>query len=302
MTIEDKDIQEYFELQMEQASPRIDEGTASRMKLYIDQELGFDLKREVVPRRRRNVLRYVVAAVSGFAAAAVIAFLIIAIPAKREARPARMAQAVTEKGQKASLVLPDGTKVWLNSDSRLSYSNFESSESRDVFLQGEGYFEVAKDPDHPFIVHTDSYDVTAVGTAFNISAYASDGFVRTTLMEGEVRIDHDSFTARLFPDQSMTFDCNTRRFTRTESHESYCDALWRNNELYIEYGTTLEELSRTLERNYNISFSFKDESLKKFTFGGTIRNCQLTTVLDLLSLSAPVKYRLEGGCVVFYRK
>ena len=208
----------------------------------------------------------------------------------------------TEKGQKTTIMLPDGTTVWLNSDSRLSYDMTYDLKERNVSLSGEGYFEVAKDPERPFTVHTADYEVTALGTAFNISSYETSNEAVTTLVEGKVRVHSEHIDTELTPDQSLTYDRNDKRYIRSSSVQSYTAGLWRNNELVVSPGTTLEKFAVLLERNYNIAFVFKDESIKDYKFEGIIKNSQLLNVLELISISAPVKYSIDDNTVILDRK
>ena len=208
----------------------------------------------------------------------------------------------TEKGQKTTVMLPDGTTVWLNSDSRLSYDMTYDLKERNVSLSGEGYFEVAKDPERPFTVHTADYNVTALGTAFNISSYDSSNEAVTTLVEGKVRVHSEYIDTELTPDQSLTYDRGDNRYVRKSSVQSYTAGLWRNNELVVSPGTTLEKFAVLLERNYNIAFVFKDESIKDYKFEGIIKNSQLLNVLELISISAPVKYSIDDNTVILDRK
>lgn len=93
-----------------------------------------------------------------------------------------------DKGQRSNLVLPDGTKVWLNSDSKLEYDNTYGVKERKIRLTGEAYFEVAKDKEHRFLVSTGLMDVEALGTAFNVQSYPNEDEITTTLLEGKVKI------------------------------------------------------------------------------------------------------------------
>lgn len=213
----------------------------------------------------------------------------------------RLYSVITEKGQKTTVVLPDGTTVWLNSDSRLSYDISYGRSSRNVTLEGEGYFDVAKDSERPFTVHVDAYNVTALGTSFNISAYKEESRTVTTLVEGRVRVCTSGLDTQLTDSQSITFDKDSKTFTKESDVQSYNAGLWRNNELVVNPGTTLMQLAVILERNYNIQFEFLDESIKKYKFEGIIKNSQLTNVLELISLSAPVKYSICGNKVILDR-
>ncbi len=94
----------------------------------------------------------------------------------------------TRKGSKTNLVLPDGTKVWVNADSRLSYGKNFGNQLREVYLEGEAYFDVAEDKRKPFIVHTNNIDVKVLGTAFNVRAYGNEVNTQTTLLRGSVEV------------------------------------------------------------------------------------------------------------------
>lgn len=107
-------------------------------------------------------------------------------------KPAETCTVVAPKGSKAYAELPDGTRVWLNAESRLSYPGIFTGDSRHVHLEGESYFEVAKDSRRAFIVHTAGVDIRATGTAFNVKSYPSEDIVQTTLIEGEVAIERQT--------------------------------------------------------------------------------------------------------------
>ena len=282
----------YFLEQWAMADPSIDASDAARMKAAIDSAIR--------PRRRQFRTGWAVTFCSLCAAAVIVmgVFLFRDRPASSES----LFHINTDKGQRVSMTLQDGTRVWLNSDSEISFPSFENASSRDVYLKGECYFEVAKDKDRPFIVHTGIYDVTAVGTAFNVRAYDTDETVKTTLIEGEVKVKGAGIDTNLLPDESVTYNRAKGSFTKSHSNLSYYDTLWHGNELVVPHGTTLEQLTRILERNYNFQFRFSDDIIKGYTFEGVIKNSQFTNVLDVICLSAPVTYRMEEDCVVFSRK
>lgn len=110
-----------------------------------------------------------------------------------------------DKGQRSNLVLPDGTKVWLNSDSKLEYDNTYGVKERKIRLTGEAYFEVAKDKEHRFLVSTGLMDVEALGTAFNVQSYPNEDEITTTLLEGKVKISTPGQEAILLPNQQACF-------------------------------------------------------------------------------------------------
>lgn len=297
MTDKDGRITEsYLQEQWEAADSYMDAADAARMKEAIDLAI------KPVERPRRRVFRYAMAV--SFCSLCLVAALALGTRyfKSRPATTDSLCYANTDKGQRVSMTLPDGTRIWLNSDSQVSFPSFDNASSRDVYLKGECYFEVAKDESRPFIVHTGVYDVTAVGTSFNVRAYGSDETVKTTLIQGEVKVNGEGIDTRLLPNESITYDRTKGTFLKEHSELSYYDVLWHGNELVVPHGTTLEQLTRTLERNYNIQFKFTDETIKGYTFEGVIKNNQFTNVLDVICLSAPVSYRMEDDHVVFSKK
>lgn len=287
----------FFLEQWEAAEPSLDAAISARMKAAIDHAIA---PAEASRRPRRRLYGLAVAFCS-LCLVAVLAMGLLLFKRQPLASEA-LCQVHTEKGQRVSMTLSDGTRIWLNSDSEISFPSFENASTRDVYLKGECYFEVAKDSEKPFTVHTEVYDVTAVGTAFNVRAYQADETVKTTLIEGEVAVKGSGIDTRLLPDESVTYHRDKGSYAKTRSELSYYDVLWHGNELVVPHGTTLEQLSRILERNYNFQFRFSDEKIKGYTFEGVIKNSQFTNVLDVICLSAPVTYRMEGDYVVFSRK
>ena len=285
----------YFREQWDAADTSIDSAVSARMKDVIDRAI------KPTGKHRKPLYR-----LTAFlcAAACLAAFVILGVHLYKDSHASSGAlnHIRTEKGQLVSLTLQDGTRVWLNSDSEISFPSFENASSRNVFLSGECYFEVAKDSRKPFTVHTDVYDVTAVGTAFNVRAYKTDETVKTTLIDGEVRVSGIGIDTRLLPDESFTFNRSLGTYAKDRSELSYYDTLWHGKELVVAPGTTLEQLARILERNYNFQFRFTDDVIKGYTFEGVIKNSQFTNVLDVICLSAPVSYKMEGDYVVFSKK
>ena len=288
----------YFREQWESADPSISAADAARMKAVIDRAI----RPAQAPRQPRRNPYKLTALLCAAACLAAVVMLGVTLLKDRSVASEALCHIHTEKGQRVSMTLPDGTRVWLNSDSELSFPSFDQAVSRDVYLSGECYFEVAKDPGKPFTVHTGVYDVTAVGTAFNVRAYQADETVKTTLIEGEVQVSGSGIDTRLLPDESVTYFRDKGNYAKLRSDLSYYDVLWHGNELVVAPGTTLEQLARILERNYNFQFRFSDDKIKGYTFEGVIKNSQFTNVLDVICLSAPVTYKMEGDYVVFSRK
>lgn len=207
---------------------------------------------------------------------------------------------LVEKGQRAFITLPDSTKVWLNSDTKISYPADYGLKERNVTLVGEAYFEVAKNPDKRFIVEAKGMQVEALGTSFNVNAYQNDNKIIASLFSGSVRVSYDSHVAILKPHESVKVDLLNRSFSRYKDESMQNIALWRKNEITFD-GESLEEITHIMSRLYNTTICIEDESLKKVCYIGTIRNNNLENFIDIINLTTPVVYENKGD-TVFLRK
>lgn len=289
-----------FYVERWQAAPtQMDDEVRARIRRRLDERMG-PLHKPQPDRRQRGWRR-----IAGIAAAA---SLVIGILLSWNAynilnrNSHKQFEICTARGQRTSLTLSDGSRVWLNSDSRLSYDARYNRSAREVRLSGEGYFEVAKDAERPFIVHTEDYTVEALGTSFNIRAYPADRTSQTTLVTGRVRITADDYAAELAPEQAVVFDRPSGSFRRETADHTFFAGNWRRNELVIARNTPLEELVVLLEREYNMTFVIRDESIRKLPFEGVIKNSRLDNVLDLITLSAPVKYSIRNNEIILEAK
>lgn len=207
---------------------------------------------------------------------------------------------LAEKGQRAFITLPDSTKVWLNSDTKISYPADYGLKERNVTLVGEAYFEVAKNPDKRFIVEAKGMQVEALGTSFNVNAYQNDNKIIASLFSGSVRVSYDRHVAILKPHESVKVDLLNRSFSRYKDESMQNMALWRKNEITFD-GESLEEITHIMSRLYNTTICIEDESLKKVCYIGTIRNNNLENFIDIINLTTPVVYENKGD-TVFLRK
>ena len=207
---------------------------------------------------------------------------------------------LAEKGQRAFITLPDSTKVWLNSDTKISYPADYGLKERNVTLVGEAYFEVAKNPDKRFIVEAKGMQVEALGTSFNVNAYQNDNKIIASLFSGSVRVSYDRHVEILKPHESVKVDLLNRSFSRYKDESMQNIALWRKNEITFD-GESLEEITHIMSRLYNTTICIEDESLKKVCYIGTIRNNNLENFIDIINLTTPVVYENKGD-TVFLRK
>lgn len=206
-----------------------------------------------------------------------------------------------EKGQRAFVTLPDSTKVWLNSDTKISYPADYGMKERNVALVGEAYFEVAKNPAKRFVVETKGMQVEALGTAFNINSYKNDNRIIASLFSGSIRVTYEDHVAILKPHESVKVDLLTHDFLQYENNNMRDIALWRENEITFD-GESLEEIAGIINRLYNTTIYIEDESLKKECYIGTVRNNSLENFFDIINLTTPVVYENKGDTVFLKRR
>ena len=206
------------------------------------------------------------------------------------------------RGGEYQLVLPDGTKVCLNSDSELKYTVPFSGNERRVQLKGEAYFEVARNKAKPFIVETNHQSVEVLGTKFNVSAYAEDVNVVTTLVEGKVKVKHaideNSIAEEfLLPDEQLIFNKETSG-TSKETVETYPYTSWKDGRFAFE-SETLESFFTKIARWYNVEVFITDESIKAIRFTGDLpRYKNMTDILKIVEAEMSVHIEIEDNKVI----
>lgn len=200
----------------------------------------------------------------------------------------------TPRGREFSVVLPDGTKVWLNAASSITYPTVFSGNERKVGVTGEVYFEVAKDIQRPFRVNIgDRSEVEVLGTHFNIDSYRDDGNIKTTLLEGSIRMNASVI---LKPgQQAITTDKRTRPVVKTDADIPQVMA-WKNG-LFNFNGADLKTVMQQLERWYDLDVRYEGPlPIRKFK-GEVNRDLDLSQVLKLLE-AVEVKFRIEGRTLI----
>ena len=184
-----------------------------------------------------------------------------------------MNQLIIPYGKTSEVLLPDGTKVFLNAGSRLVYPENFTGKTREVFLVGEAFFVVSHDQRHPFIVQVSDLRVKVLGTRFNVSAYPTDNVIETVLAEGKVQMERNNAglfdrATELVPNQLASFDRTTRETSiRTVDPENY--TLWTAGILKFE-STDLNRITKRLERFYNIRFIYVDPLLGGLRISGKL--------------------------------
>ncbi|MBE6240454.1 MAG: DUF4974 domain-containing protein [Bacteroidales bacterium] len=259
------------------------------------------IKQSLFTKMPRVRWRRVIASASAVLAAAVILFMCMLWSRPSENAAPEIFEIVAERGQKSSVTLPDGSRVMINSASTISYTSDYNVKERNVFLSGEAYFDVASNADIPFVVHADKVSVTALGTEFNVKAYAEDPYVVTTLVEGGVRTEAGTQYELLTRAQEASYNKEADVLLAYDVKDISRAVPWIRNELLFE-NESLADIAVTLERMYNVTIVFEDEAAKGYSYTGLIRNNSLQNVLELISSTSPVGYKMNSGIIRFYMK
>lgn len=200
------------------------------------------------------------------------------------------------RGGEYSLVLSDGTKVWLNAKTELKYPLSFTGKQRIVELSGEAYFEVTPDAAHPFIVRTATADVKVYGTSFNVCAYPEDACLYTTLETGSVSIDRHGKSYLLEPgQQAVAASTEEGVQIRKVNVNTYCS--WRNGSFVFEE-ERLESILTRLSRWYDVDIFYQNESLKELHFTGDLgRYKDFEEVLSFLEMTMKARFIVKGRTI-----
>lgn len=212
----------------------------------------------------------------------------------------------TPRGGQYNLTLSDGTKVFLNAASSLKYPAQFTGKNRSVQLSGEGYFEVSKDKIRPFVVTTDKQEVEVLGTHFNISSYPDEKSVKTTLLEGLVRVSplsvlagsrQDAGTGIIIkPNQQAILSSGERiNVVKVDAEEFVA---WKNGEFEFN-DEPLESIMRKISRWYDVEVEYKDADVRKKQFAGNMtRYANVSDVLHMLELTGYAHFKIEGRRII----
>ncbi|SHF39340.1 FecR family protein [Mariniphaga anaerophila] len=203
-------------------------------------------------------------------------------------------------GSVSELELPDGTTIFLNSGSDIKYSVNSKRNPREVFLDGEAWFQVERDKKRPFVVHTPLYNVQVTGTKFNVKAYKSENRVTTTLEEGEVVIssDKNSQINRDFvlnPGQQLALSGGSGKPEIQQVNPKWFTA-WKDNKLIL-VNMPLKELIVLLERKYGVEFVIKDDSVLNYHCDAAFQGESLIELMDILKKMIAIDYKVVGQTI-----
>lgn len=214
------------------------------------------------------------------------------------------------KGGTKKVVLRDGSIVWINAGSQISYAKDFGKKNRIVYLSGEAYFDIAEgDKDIPFLVKTDTYTIRDVGTVFNVKAYPGEAIFETTVVEGKVSVEGkltegSDLEGKVFLEANQVLKINQRVQLDDKSPENRealkvirIDAAkmaeyngWKDDLLVFD-GASLEDIATTLERRYNVDVEFLNKEFAHYKYTGVFKNIQdVTKVFEVIKQTTPIDY------------
>jgi transmembrane sensor len=283
---------------------------------------------------RINVRRLILAGIS-IAAVFCIAFFLGAIYNSNHNKIISTEQPITASyieikaplGARSEVKLNDSTEVLLNAGSSLKYRSDYNQYNRNLELEGEAYFKVAKNINLPLVVNAGNINIKATGTEFNVKAYSDEGIIETTLVKGEVEISQKGNNDKehilvLKPNQKAIYAQRSDQLILEKIKEIEPQAIktakiktadllvtsktdvdqvtaWTKNKLIIR-SENLESICTKLQRKYNVTFIFGDEQIKKHRFSGVLLDETLQQVLDVIKLTAPVDYFIDRKTVLLF--
>ena len=251
---------------------------------------------------------------------------------RKEANPQTeqaISSIVTKNGNRTKIVLPDGSQVWLNAGSNLDYNNSVfNKDLREVTLNGEAYFDVTKNADKPFIIHTKKMDVKVIGTAFNVRSYSYEKTAEASLIRGSIEVtlkDRKDQKIILKPNEKISIANNAieapvekpektsvikndvrsipqfvvNELKPSPKYDIIPEIAWTQNKLFFE-DESLEDIALRLERWFNKKVTIANESLKNIRYTGNFENETMEEVLSYLKLSKTFNFRLGNDNVVIY--
>jgi transmembrane sensor len=269
--------------------------------------------------------------IAASAAASIIVVLFLFVPAKQRSKaPVANNVVSTRPGSKSKVELPDGTQVWLNANSRITYNQNFMDSTREVQLTGEAYFDVASiisdrtGQKIPFIIHTNSIDVKVLGTAFNVRSYPGEKTTETALIHGSIEVTlHNSPDKKIIlkpSEKLVVLNDDTATIGLVNANDApenepmmtlsrikpykgdtatNFETMWVKNKLAFE-NETFDSMLREIERWYNVKIILKNESLKSLHFTGVFEEKSLNEVMEALSFSWKFQYEIKDGQLIIW--
>lgn len=232
---------------------------------------------------------------------AAIVVLVLALPfsyylGRKNVQQSSLTTITCAFGDKSNIVLPDSSRVCLNSGSTLTF-NSDFRNGRKVELSGEAFFSVSKDKDHPFRVKTSDLEIQVLGTEFNVKAYPDENSISATLVEGSIEVIGQYQRTRLKPDQKLIFDKEKQKMALFELTDTSSDTEWKDGRLVFR-NESLAELESKLKRWFDVDIIFADEQVKSRRFTGILERESILEVVSYFNLSNLVVCKIQGNKII----
>ena len=286
----DKDLKDVMETAWDEnhSLPLMNQQTKTQVKQNLSFYIGDEIKRT----------RQLLWLKRGIAASVILLVSLGVWQFAYKVTPDRSPFVVEVKsGDKAKLILPDGSAVKLNSASSLVY-DFSDSGKRNVILTGEAFFEVTKDKSKPFIVQVGELNIEVLGTSFNVSSYGEDSFIETSLLEGSIKLYSKNLphAYQLNPSEKAIYNTKTKTI-QIESTKNGYETAWMQDRLVFE-SEPLERVIDKIERWYGITIDLQCPEIARDKISGSFSGEQLMYVLEALKIQYNVDYSIRGDDVV----
>lgn len=208
-------------------------------------------------------------------------------------------------GSRFMITLSDGTRIWLNADTKISYPEVFAEDKREVYLTGEAFFSVASNAEKPFYIHLNKAAIRVIGTSFNVKAYSNEESIQTSVVSGKVAFMSRTTNPKAHRDSVLLIKNNKVIYSpstgdmRTQTTNALDDREWINGKL-IYKSETLEAITRQLERNFGKKVTIKDPKVGQYRFTGTFEESSLDEIMHYLSMTRSFKYEITEKTLVIY--
>lgn len=321
-------IQDLWKLNPQQAP---EAGEAFRKHLERMQGKGISLSPQTQavteqprPSKLRLIKKYAIAGLA-IAATVTVALLFIDLTPAEATKPQQahnFNEISTRNGSRTRISLPDGSTVWLNAGSKLVYDKNFDSKLREVSLSGEGYFDVVKNPDKPFIIHTGKVDIKVLGTVFNVKSYPGEKATEASLIHGSIEVmikDRPQEKIILKPNEKIIVSNQPAQETTATSgraavnepivaisHLSYepndstiIETSWVENRLIFQ-GEPFNELAVKMERWFGVTVQFENKAVQQLRFSGSFTHETIHQALAALKITGGFNYKIDDNKVMVY--
>lgn len=283
-------------------------------KKFLPELQASYVKPSSIRRNKVKILRFSVLAAASIIGV-ILYFSFFFNPGSSPKNEVAQNEMVTQKGTKSRIMLPDGSTVVLNADSKLGYDKNFSQATRNVTLTGEAFFDVTHNENNPFIITAGNIRVKVLGTAFNIRYYPKDSFFEASLIRGKIEVTVEDQPGKKFilnPNEKLIMsingepqDENEKKPTQekiTVTHISTMDSLvaetsWVNNNL-VFVNRSLEDIATELERQFNIKVVFNSPKTKKYRYTVNLENADLKEIMQVLQLLRRIDYRISENQLI----